>query len=281
MKMYDDFRLFVAPGAAGGLRRVGDVRRAQLSVGARPVAGAVVLRDRRRHLMLSRARRSGARWPPPSSRGRSRAPSTSAEPQHVQQLRGRLDAAGVAARAGARSRRGGPPARSRAGRRRRRDRDVVPADEGARAARRGVGLTLFAGRGCGGVQAAAVLVGAAAAVVAPLLLIWRPSVLLREWFLVPLGGNYLGQTSASRPLAVGAVLVVAAMAAIADPPARSAAGRRDRRASRAARQPAAQHGRAPRGGEPFRWCVFVPWRCSGSSAPAPGTRVPANSPPQS
>jgi hypothetical protein len=76
-------------------------------------------------------------------------------------------------------------------------------------------LTLFAGRGWRGVRAAAVLVGAAAAVVAPLLIIWRPSVLLREWFLVPLGGNYLGQTSASRPLAVGAVLVVAAMAAIA------------------------------------------------------------------
>jgi hypothetical protein len=76
-------------------------------------------------------------------------------------------------------------------------------------------LTLFAGRGWRGVRAAAVLVGAAMAVVAPLLLVWRPSVLLREWFLVPLGGNYLGQTNASRPLAVGSLLVVAVMAAIA------------------------------------------------------------------
>ena len=76
-------------------------------------------------------------------------------------------------------------------------------------------VTLFAGRGRRGIQAAAVLVGAATAVVAPLLLVWRPSVLLREWFLVPLGGNYLGQTNASRPLAVGAILVAAAMAAIA------------------------------------------------------------------
>ena len=40
-------------------------------------------------------------------------------------------------------------------------------------------------------------------------------MLLREWFLVPLAGNYLGHTDASRPLAVGAILVAAAMAAIA------------------------------------------------------------------
>ena len=59
------------------------------------------------------------------------------------------------------------------------------------------------------------LVGAAVAVLAPLLLVWRPSVLLREWFLVPLEGNYLGHTGASRALAVGSVLVVLAMAAIA------------------------------------------------------------------
>jgi hypothetical protein len=76
-------------------------------------------------------------------------------------------------------------------------------------------VTLFAGRGRRGVPAAAVLVGAAAAVVAPLLLVWRPSVLLREWFLVPLGGNYLGHTAASRSLAVGGILVAVAMAAIA------------------------------------------------------------------
>src|SRR3954471_24428914 len=74
-------------------------------------------------------------------------------------------------------------------------------------------VTLFAGRGRRGVRAAAALVGAAVAVIAPLLLVWRPSVLLREWFLVPLEGNYLGHTGASRALAVGSVLVVLAMAA--------------------------------------------------------------------
>ena len=55
----------------------------------------------------------------------------------------------------------------------------------------------------------------AAAVVAPLLLVWRPSVLVREWFLVPLAGGYLGHTGGSRPLAVACLLVAGGMAAIA------------------------------------------------------------------
>ena len=55
-------------------------------------------------------------------------------------------------------------------------------------------FTLFAGRGRRGVRAAAALVAGAAVVVAPLLLVWRPSVLVREWFLVPLAGGYLGHT---------------------------------------------------------------------------------------
>jgi hypothetical protein len=76
-------------------------------------------------------------------------------------------------------------------------------------------VTLFAGRGLRGVRAAAVLVAAALAVVAPLLLVWRPSVLVREWFVVPLQGNYLGQTNGSLPLAVACVVVAGAMTAIA------------------------------------------------------------------
>jgi hypothetical protein len=76
-------------------------------------------------------------------------------------------------------------------------------------------FTLFALRGARGLRAALALVGAALAVIAPLFVVWKPSVLLREWFIVPLAGNYLGQTSASRPLAVGCVIVAAAMAAIA------------------------------------------------------------------
>jgi len=77
------------------------------------------------------------------------------------------------------------------------------------------GFTLIAGWGRRGVRAAAVLVGAALLVLAPLFLVWRPSVLLREWFVVPLEGNYLGQTGASRALAVACVLAVAVMGAIA------------------------------------------------------------------
>ena len=76
-------------------------------------------------------------------------------------------------------------------------------------------FTLVAVRGRRGLRAAAALVGAALAVVAPLLLIWRPSVLVREWFIVPLTGNYLGHTGASRGLTVACVIVAAGMAAIA------------------------------------------------------------------
>jgi hypothetical protein len=76
-------------------------------------------------------------------------------------------------------------------------------------------FTLFAGRGRRGARAAAVVVAGALGVVAPLFLKWRPSVLLREWFLVPLSGGYLGHTGASRALAVACVLVVIAMAAVA------------------------------------------------------------------
>jgi hypothetical protein len=76
-------------------------------------------------------------------------------------------------------------------------------------------FTLFADRGKRGVRAAAGLVAGAAVVVAPLLLVWRPSVLVREWFLVPLAGGYLGHTGGSRPLAVACLLVAGGMAAIA------------------------------------------------------------------
>ena len=76
-------------------------------------------------------------------------------------------------------------------------------------------FTLAAVRGRRGLRAAAALAGGAVAVVAPLLLVWRPSVLVREWFIVPLTGDYLGHTGASRPLAIGCVLVAGALAAIA------------------------------------------------------------------
>ena len=76
-------------------------------------------------------------------------------------------------------------------------------------------FTLLAVGGKRGVRAAVTLVASAAAVIAPLLLVWRPSVLVREWFVVPLTGDYLGHTGASRWLAGVCVLLVTAMAAIA------------------------------------------------------------------
>jgi hypothetical protein len=76
-------------------------------------------------------------------------------------------------------------------------------------------FTLFAGGVRRGVRAAAALVGGAVVVLAPLLLVWRPGVLVREWFLVPMAGDYLGHTSASRSLAVACVLVAGGLLAIA------------------------------------------------------------------
>ena len=250
MKMYDDFRLFVAPGA--GSRSTPCGRSSAGRAFCRPACcrWSSVLVHRRRLLDAVAARRSGR---DAGRRGRRlddrERPVRPAEPQHVQQLRGRLDAAGVAARARTRARRRGPPARPRAGRRRGRDRDLVPADEGAGAARGGVGR----------------------------------HVVRRRWPARPAGGGCSrrrrggGRRAAGARLdAVGAVARVVSRAARGqlprsdqrvtparrrlhrrrrrdggdrDPPARSAADRAGRRAGGAGRQHAAQHGRAPRRGE--------------------------------
>jgi hypothetical protein len=54
-----------------------------------------------------------------------------------------------------------------------------------------------------------------AAVVAMLFLRWRPTLLLQQWLLIPLYGNYLGHTGASRGALVVAVGLVAGMGAFA------------------------------------------------------------------
>jgi hypothetical protein len=59
------------------------------------------------------------------------------------------------------------------------------------------------------------LAGGFLAVVAPLFLIWSPAVLIRQWLLIPLGGNYLGHTGASGIVAFIAVALVAVMGWIA------------------------------------------------------------------
>jgi hypothetical protein len=59
------------------------------------------------------------------------------------------------------------------------------------------------------------LAGGFLAIVAPLFLIWSPAVLIRQWFLIPLGGNYLGHTGASGTIAFAAITLVVVMGWIA------------------------------------------------------------------
>jgi hypothetical protein len=73
------------------------------------------------------------------------------------------------------------------------------------------GFTLLAGGRKRGPRAAAVLAAGGVAVLAPLLLVWRPSLLLHEWFIVPLQANYLGHASPSGALAVGCALASVAV----------------------------------------------------------------------
>ena len=75
-------------------------------------------------------------------------------------------------------------------------------------------FTLLAVRGKRGLKAAAALLAGAAAVVAPLLLVWRPTVLVREWFIEPLAGDYLGHTNVSRTLAAVCLAVALGMGAV-------------------------------------------------------------------
>jgi hypothetical protein len=55
------------------------------------------------------------------------------------------------------------------------------------------------------------LVGGFLTVIGPLFAIWKPSVLVREWFIVPLTGNYLGHTGASTGIAVASLALVCGM----------------------------------------------------------------------
>jgi hypothetical protein len=76
-------------------------------------------------------------------------------------------------------------------------------------------FTMIAVGGWRGVRAAAAIAAGGLCIVLPILLVWRPSVLIREWFLVPMAGDYLGHTGASRPLAIACLVVTAAITAIA------------------------------------------------------------------
>jgi hypothetical protein len=76
-------------------------------------------------------------------------------------------------------------------------------------------FTLVALGGKRGLRAAAAVGAGTLAVGAPLLIAWRPSVLVREWFIVPLTGDYLGHTGRSPALVIACGLIVAGMGAIA------------------------------------------------------------------
>ncbi len=59
------------------------------------------------------------------------------------------------------------------------------------------------------------LSGGFVAVVAPLFAIWRPATLVRQWLIIPITGNYLDHTSASRGYIVAAIVVVVGMGHVA------------------------------------------------------------------
>jgi hypothetical protein len=217
MKMYDDFRMFVAPGAGCAVYVVWAMFGGPSFLSARVLSlvlsfSSIVAV----YLMLSRRGVRGA------TLATAVAAWTIASAQYVLLNHNTFSSYAAAWMLLALLR---AQARDRAGEGRLRDHALVGVavgivtlflqTKGLALLAAASAVTLFGGRGWRGVRAAAALVGAALAVVAPLLLVWRPSVLVREWFVVPLEGNYLGHTSASRALAVGSVVVVLAMAAIA------------------------------------------------------------------
>jgi hypothetical protein len=55
------------------------------------------------------------------------------------------------------------------------------------------------------------LAGGFIAVIAPLFLIWSPALLIRQWFVIPLTGNYLGHTGASGAIAFTSVALTCGM----------------------------------------------------------------------
>ncbi len=59
------------------------------------------------------------------------------------------------------------------------------------------------------------LAGGFVVVLLPLFLIWSPAVLVRQWFVIPLTGNYLGHTGASGAIAFVAIALAGGMGWIA------------------------------------------------------------------
>jgi hypothetical protein len=62
---------------------------------------------------------------------------------------------------------------------------------------------------------ALILLSAFLLLVAPIFLRWGPAVLIRQWLIVPLTGDYLGHTSASGTFTAAAILMVAVLLATA------------------------------------------------------------------
>jgi hypothetical protein len=92
---------------------------------------------------------------------------------------------------------------------------IVLPTKGALLAATAAAFLLVARRRALGRLPVLALLGAFALTVSPLFLRWAPRTLLRQWFLIPLEGNYLGHTGAGSALLVAASILVIAMGALA------------------------------------------------------------------
>ena len=88
---------------------------------------------------------------------------------------------------------------------------VILPPKGALLAGVAIGLLLTFGSRRGAWRPTLVLLSAFLLIVAPIFLRWGPAVLIRQWLIVPLTGDYLGHTSASGTFKVAAILVVAGL----------------------------------------------------------------------
>ena len=205
MKMYDDFRLFVAPGAGYAVYLPWGLFGGPSFLAARVLSlllsfSSIVAV----YLILARRGVRGGAGRRRRRLGDRERPVRPVEPQHVQQLRRGPGCCCFFLRAH--------------GSARPRDHALVggaagagvpdPADEGARP-RRAAGVFTLLVLGVAGRSASApagkpvlaagarrfapllALVGGFLLVVAPRAFVWSPVLLVREWFIVPFTGNYL------------------------------------------------------------------------------------------
>ena len=75
-----------------------------------------------------------------------------------------------------------------------------------------IGFWLWISRGRGNsFRTVAALLAAFVAVIAPLFIVWRPATLVRNWVLIPLAGDYLGHTTAAGRYGLLAIAILLGM----------------------------------------------------------------------